>query len=499
MPTIDCPSPKITQHLEGQKYDNLDVQIRPGIGKKLDEKFYQELRVIATRTAKLTSGLSKYAEYYDERAEWPASPYYTARVKDHIDLMKGEHNCRPNEFFEVEEIPLKHPFTPASSFVEPTKDDPRVSQVLKKSGACPIGGTKGENWDEAKQYGSKVKASGNWNLRYSCVQGVRTQPGPPGEGKARIIEMVSTSDYQISFEGLADALTRTDQANLALLPVMLFHTPPEMLAEWFGKFEGEVVSWLSWDWSHYDASLAAQLLEAGARYLMAGFPFVDLEIDWVLNASIMTSWGTIARVGAMISGWLGTNIVDSICNLMHMLKILDGLGLLRYVVCVLINGDDIVIGFSTHITKENVEKISRRSFMSVNVSKVDVGSYIWHSKLIIEVDTTGKIIVSRIPELVYNRIKYPERRKDRLDKWIITMGMANTLDGLVIEGHEHPRGSEILRHFAKVDDIDLRSVSDEELMPSAEIMAGDLSWREVTDAQSVIDMIRNSRFVKRDF
>jgi hypothetical protein len=499
MPTKDCPSPKITRHLEGLAHDNLGVVIRPGIGKKLDEKFYQELRVIATRTAKLTSGLAKYALYYDERAEWPASPYYTARVKEHIDLMEGEHHCDVDQFFLVDEIELEHPFKPASSHVEPSTSDPRVHQVLKKSGACPIGGTKGENWNEALQFGAKVKASGSWEEDYSCVAGVRTQPGPPGEGKARIIEMVGTSAYQRSFEAIADALTLTDQSIKAEMPVMLYHVEPSELGKWYGKYESEVSCWLSWDWSHYDATLAGELLEAVARYLIGDYQYADLEIGYLLNASIMTPWGTITRWGAMISGWMGTNIGDSLANLLHFLKVLDTLGLLRYVVCVLINGDDIVIGFSTQITKDNLEKINRRSFMSANLAKVDVGNYIWHSKLIIEMDATGRIIISRIPELVYNRIKYPERRKDRLDKWIITMGMANTLEDLVIPGHEHPRGSEVLRHFAKVDEIDLRNVSDVELMPSAELLASDLSWREVTSGQEVLDKIRQTRFVRRDF
>jgi hypothetical protein len=498
IPTIDCyECERLAQHLDQQKYDNPEVQIRVGIGKKLDEKFYQDLRVIATRTANLTSGLKKYAKYYDERAEWPASPYYTARVKEHIAKMEGRHDCDLSEFFQIEEIQFNHPFTPGSSYSF-SIDDPRVRQVKNKAAGCPKGGTKGDHWPEAQQYAEKVKASGDWNLCYSCVQGIRTQPGPPGEGKARIIEMVSVSDYIRGYEALADALTQTDSRISTSMPIMLFHTEPSKLAEWFGKFEGEVTDWLSWDWSSYDASLAAQLLEAGARYLIGGYPYVDLEIDFVLNASIMTSWGTVTRFGAMISGWIGTNIVDSICNVMHMLKVLESLGLLRYVVCVLVNGDDIVVGFSTSITKDNLDKINTRSFMSANTTKVDVGNYLWHSKLIIEKDTSGKIIVSRIPELVYNRIKYPERRKD-VDKWIITMGMANTLEDLVIEGHEHPRGREVLRHFAKVDDLDINSVSDAELMPAAEIMVGDLSWRDVSTPQEWIDYIRSTAFVRGDY
>jgi hypothetical protein len=110
-------------------HDNLDVLIRPGIGKKMGRNFFQDLRVISTRTTKLTTGLKKYAEYYgDGREEWPASPYYTARVKEHIGKMEGRHECDLSEFFLPEDIPLENPFTPGQNHSTPTLDDPRVSR-----------------------------------------------------------------------------------------------------------------------------------------------------------------------------------------------------------------------------------------------------------------------------------------------------------------------------------------------------------------------------------
>jgi hypothetical protein len=484
------------------KYDNLDILIRPGIGKKLDEKFYQNMRKIATRTVKLPPGLSKYAVYYDKRAEWPASPYYSARVKEHLDQMEGRHECEESSFFTVEAISsmgFKHPFLPGLSW-EFDESDPRVKQVLKKAGACPIGGTKGENLPKARQYVDQTKSQGlKLEDRYSTVMGVRTQPGPPGEGKARSIEMVSTSDWSIGVEAFGNALARTDANIKSTDEILLFHIEPSQLGEWFAKFDGEVVSWLSWDWTAYDSNLAAQLMEAAARYLIGDYEYANSEIDFLLNTSIMGSWGTVTRFGAMISGHISTNVVDSLANIMHFLKVLESLNLLRFVVCILVNGDDIVIGFSTQLTPDNLEKIDRRSFMSANVSKVDIGSYIWSSKLIIEMDITGKIIISRIPELVYNRIKYPERRKDKLDKWIISMGMASTLEGLVIKDHEHPKGSEILSLYRAIDNIDINTASDEELMPSAEILASDLSWRGITSAKEVIDFVRSTRFVTGDY
>lgn len=483
-------------------HDNPEVQIRPGVGKKMDAEFYRTLRVIANRSVKLPPGLSKYAVYYDERAEWPASPYYSDRVREHLDLISGDHDCGDDEFFSIDEfnsLGFKHPFKPGLSF-EFNEDDPRVRQVLKKAGACPIGGTKGENLPKAKQYVDQTKSQGlPLELRYSAVIGMRTQPGPPGQGKARAIEMISTSDWIIGVEAFGDALTRSDESISSDQEILMFHIEPSKLGEWFSRFNGEVISWVSWDWSSYDARLAAQLMETVARYLMGDYSFVDQEVNFLLNASIMGPWGTVTRRGANLSGHISTNILNCLTNILHFLKVLEQLNLLRFVVCVLINGDDIVIGFSTRITQDNLSKINRFSFMDANVSKVDVGNYIWSSKLIVELDSTGKIIISRIPELVYNRIKYPERRKDRLDKWIISMGMATTLDGLVIPNHEHPRGSEILEHFAKIDDLDINTASDDELMPSATIMSGDLSWRGVSTPQEVIDMVRDTRFVKRDF
>lgn len=498
----DCPSPKIKQHLEAEAHDNPDVILRPGIGKRMDEKAYQQFRVIAFRSVeKLHPGYAKYCEYYDERIEWPASPYFAKLLREQLDAIEGRHECDASEFFTIEELNatgLKHPFKPSTSW-EFDREDQRVKQVLKKSGACPIGGTKGENLDEAIQHVSRVKASGKWTDRFSTVTGVRTQTGPPGEGKVRAIHMVSTSDWIFGVESLGSALSNTDEAIDPSNEIMLFHVPPEMVGKWFEKWQDKVVSWLSWDWTQFDAGVAGQLLEVAARYLIGDYPYVDMEIEWLLNTSIMGPWGTVTRWGAVISGWIGTNVGDSLTNILHFLKVLDSLGLLKYVVCILVNGDDIVIGFSTLITQDNVEKINRRSFMTANTSKVDRGDFIWSSKLIIYVDKTGQVVITRIPPQVWNKMKYPERRKDRLDRWVISMGIASQMEGFVIPGYENPNGNDILRFIAKLDQVDLASATDAELMPAAEIMVSDQSWRGVQTPQEYINWIRNTRYVKKDF
>jgi hypothetical protein len=467
----------------------------------MDEKAYQEFRVLSFRSvSNLNPGYAHYCEYYDERIEWPASPFYANNLREAVTALEGRKECDVSEFMSIDELDatgFKHPFRASTSW-EFDISDPRVTQVLKKYGGCPIGGTKGENLPEAMQHVTRVKASGNWEDRFSGVVGHRTQTGEPGVGKVRAIIIVSTSDWVFGVESLGSALTNTDEANNVNNEILLFHLPPEKVGEWYGKYEGEVVSWLSWDWARYDASVAGQLLEAAASYLIGDYPYKQLELDWLLNASIMGPWGTIARWGSVISGWIGTNTGDSLTNVMHLLKVLESLGLLRYVVCILVNGDDIVIGFSTLVTKDNIEKINRRSFMTANTSKVDVGNFMWSSKLIVFTDSTGKIVVTRIPPQVWNKIKFPERRKV-VDKYIISMGIANISEGFVIPGYENPKGVEMLRYLAKLDELDLTSVSDAELMPSAEILASEQSWRGIVTPQEYIDMIRNTRLVRKDF
>jgi hypothetical protein len=455
------------------------------------------------RTVILPTVVGKYSVYYDDRHDWPASPYFRDRLKEALDGKEGRHECQPTDFFSIDEfesLGFAHPFRAGSKY-EFDQESARVKQVRNKWAACPIGGSKGENIPKALQYVNAIKGSGlKLDDRYSAVVAIRTQPGPPGQGKVRDVEAVSTSDWVISVEGFGDALTRTDEAIDIGMPILLFHTQPEMIGKWFAKFESEVISWLSWDWTGYDQTLAAQLMEAVARFGLNTYPFADQEVEFMLNCSIMGPWGTVTRYGANISGHLSTNWLNSLTNILHFLKVLDGLRLLRYVVCVLVNGDDIVIGFSTRLTPDNVEKINKRSFMVANTTKVDNGDYIWHSKLGIEKDKSGGIVITRIPELVWNRIKYPERRKT-LDsvKWIVSMGIASTVEGLVIPGYEHPRGAELLRFIAEMDDIDIASATDAELMPSAEIMAAEMSWKEITTARELIDYIRNTRYVRRDF
>ena len=89
--TIDCSHPKIDNHLQGLAYDNPEIILRPGIGKKMTLSKYQKYRVLVNRTANLVTVFAKYATYYDKRAEWSASPYYTARLKEALDNKEGRH------------------------------------------------------------------------------------------------------------------------------------------------------------------------------------------------------------------------------------------------------------------------------------------------------------------------------------------------------------------------------------------------------------------------
>jgi hypothetical protein len=318
--------------------------------------------------------------------------------------------------------------------------------------------------------------------------------------------MVSTADWIIGIEAVASALTLTDEQISSEHRIFVYHTQPEMYAKWYAHWSSEVVTWVSLDWENFDATIEGAEEEAASNKFSPDYEFLDLRNNWLKYASIMHPWGTITPEGGKKSGDIGTNLFGGWENVMDTLEALESMNLLRFVVCIGVNGDDIVIGFSTIITAENLEKISQRSRHTLNVSKVEyeLGG-VWSNKLIIvEYDENESGYTCCTPVwLLWNNMKYEERRKTLPDevsyRALQALIMCSQTEKIVIPNYEHPVGTEILRLIESLDKYHPSELDDDEVRPAAALLASDWEWKGVQSEDEVLDYVKNTRYYKRDF
>ena len=498
MPTRDCPNPRIQTFLASLAVDNPSVNTRP-FAKRLDDNAYKKFNKLLNAT-KLPPLLAKQEKIFKDRREWPSSQHFVIFYKPAIMAYESAVEGTPyaKDFIE-EYFSGEHPFEAGSEHnFDP--ESKRVRINLKKNGGCPHGETKGKALSEAIKYVNEtIKSANDWNLCWSTISGLRTQPAPPGESKSRLIHMVSTADWVIGLEAVASALSNTDEKISPDKRIFLFHTEPELYKEWYSHWDSEVVQWVSLDWEQFDVTIEGAEEEAASNYFSPNYEFLDLRNNWLKYASIMHPWGTITPSGGKKSGDVGTNLFGSWENIEDLLEALEGLNLLRFVVCIGVNGDDIVIGFSTQITEANLEKINNRSRHTLNVGKVEYEhDGIWSNKLVIVDD-----ICCTPFWRVWNNMKYEERSKTLPDEVsyqaLQALTISSQLEKLVIQDYEHPCGIKILAIIDDLDKYHPSSIDDSELGPASEHLAGTWEWKGVSSGEEVLDYVKNTRYYKRDY
>jgi hypothetical protein len=132
----------------------------------------------------------------------------------------------------------------------------------------------------------------------------------------------------------------------------VLYIEPSKILEWQKNFIGVVTTWLNVDAEKYDQSVQPSETEKAADYFYPDYEFKDLLVEYSNKADLVMPDEIISRNGGMPSGKKTTNLEDGFDNINDLLEALDKMGLYKYVVCILVNGDDITIGLSTKLTQE---------------------------------------------------------------------------------------------------------------------------------------------------
>jgi hypothetical protein len=350
--------------------------------------------------------------------------------------------------------------------------------------------------EDAKLYNDQVIEPGpTLENCWSSAVGYRTQqPSGPGKVKVRPIYMWPIHMWLLECAAADSAITETQQALSMDMPIIVFYTEPSKLKEWYGNFASEVTCWMNLDATEFDHDMTAEEEEACCYRFYPEYEFVELLKEYHQLSSIVYPDGIISRRGGITSGSKCTNLFDGFSNVMDILDALDKAKLLKYVVCILVNGDDITVGLSTWITESNLAKIAKFSRRNINPAKSVIGDYVWNSKWFIGEGQDGEIVQTRPIMRVLNSIMFAERRKESIygSKEYVEVALTQQLQD--IEGHPH--GTEVMKMIKSIDKYHISDFSDSQLTEAAEAYLDDHRWQTDVEVGQFLGQLRETEYAK---
>jgi hypothetical protein len=380
----------------------------------------------------------------------------------------------------LEDLFPDHPFRGSKRWSFDAKLE-RNKRALKKGGSLPNGGDKQSNFAAAVQYVNEVIFPGNSiDKMFSILIYHRTQQqNAAGDTKVRPVHGFPTSTWYIEGIAFDDGITLTIKANGGdSNRIKLFYCEPGEIHRWFQNQSSGVVCWVNIDATGYDRNVGASELAVAVQHLAGGYEFTNLVSDYIIRASLVMPAGDIHRNGGQPSGSKQTNWGDALTNLLDHLEALSRLGLLKYLRCVLINGDDITFGFSTWVTAQNREKWARYSRREINPSKSHTGKFGWNSKWYIDDE-----IMTRPVYRVLNSLMFKEHQTNPItgSKEYVAIATAQQLEDLA----DHPLADLVLREVKRIDKYPVEAFTAKELRPAMEAYVDDHNWS--VDWMSTVD------------
>jgi hypothetical protein len=471
-----------------KKYlSNIQLDNDGRVERKLAPKIRSEVIPLARkllRTTKLPPGLNFQEEKYLERVEWPRSVYKYKILREQCDAFANVVDSKPLNI----DTPFTHPWNKSESYTLDLSLE-RNRRSLPKGNSLPNGGTKKENIDESKLYNEqKLKPNPTLENCYSIMPGVRTQQSHPDDPKVRLVWGTPGHWWLIECEAFDSALSKTiERAGKAETDIFVFYTEPSKLEKWVKDKSGEVSEWVNLDASQFDSTVTASEIRQMVEYFAPDYEFRDLVANYLCEASLVMPEGDLSRSGGQPSGSKTTNLFDGFCNTYDLIEALARYKLDRYIKCICVNGDDITIGLSTKLSKDNLEKISHASRRNIHPDKSVSGDYVWNSKLYVDEN-----LMTRPVFRVLNSLMYSERERSSIagSKEYIEIATAQQLKDI----ENHPFGIDIIKAVAKITKYHISTFSDEQLDPALDLYIDLHSYQEYMTKDDVLRQIRSSAY-----
>ena len=437
------------------------------------------------RTIDIPSDLAAIEIKNLERVDWPRSVYRYDVLKNaawrYADAPVGE------PYGELSWLDtFDHPFEQSTAFgFDETLG--RNKRALKKANSLRDFGTKGDHLSEFPQITKSWLEKGTFAQEApSIFPGWRTQQSPPDEPKVRMVHRFPGAAWYVECEAFDDGLTKTiDHDKEEKLNVKKFYERPEGIKSWVQEHWSNVVEWVSFDATSYDVTVHGAEVSNSVRYLAGDFEYVDQLAEYITTASIVMPEGDIHRVGGMPSGSKQTNYGDAYTNISDLEEVLRRLKLWRYVICILVNGDDITIGFSTRLSKPNLEKIKRYSRRDYNIDKFGQGRFVLNSKWYID-----DSIMTRSIFRVINSMMFKEHQSNPISgsKEYIAVAIAQQLEDV----REHPLGLDLAKQVKSHDKYPIETFDQQQLEEAHSAWFDDHIWiADWTDPKEHLEQLRN--------
>ena len=478
---------KVATYLESLTRDNMGSSERP-IAKML-RKYVLPVARKEFRTTPMPSGLTPIEKKFLERLEWPKGMYTYEAFKLAVSYYETVPDL-PAPSNLLIESGFKHNWEPASVHkLDLTTERNRRS--LAKGGGLPKMGRKRDNISEAKQYNDeKIKPNPTIELCQSILPGYRAQkPTKPGDEPAvRFVFGTPTHWWLLECEAFDDAIDKTVASSQRLdADIQTFYCETSDLKKWIVNRYSNVDEWISLDYTRFDTTITASMIKGVVRYFIPDYFLNNLVCEYIRRALIIMPETEISRDGGMPSGSKLTNIGEGKINAEIAVDVLERMGLLKYLVCMIVNGDDIVLGMSTKLTKPNLEKFALLSPFILNVDKCDQGDYVWTSSLY----GNGDILTASVFKTL-NNMMFTERQKSAVSgsKEYIELQLSQQCENI----EEHPIGVKVIRAIADHTRTHLSEMSDDELRPAAELMSEN-DWKyHARSPEDIIHAARNSMY-----
>lgn len=490
--TISNPSeigkPKFERFLDMLTHDNIEIVKRPGY-RELTTKVFPMLRT-KYRSIKLPTTLGQLEDKFLDRVLWPKSIYKYSSFKTQIEPFTKVDDAEVNYEHLIAE--MRTCFKPSTS-ESVNLDTIRNKRALAKGAGLPNMGKKKESLDWAREYNRFLETDPRMSRCYSVVPTYRTKESKEPDIKVRLIWMVPVNQWLMESAAFDDAIDRTMAACQELNSEIqnLYIDPRSQLKLWMNHFKSKVVQWVYMDSSQYDATVHASEIVHAVHYFAPKYQHKELLAAVISKSDIVMPDGVVSRSGGMPSGTKLTNIGDSWTNIGDGLECLDSLGLRRYLVCALVNGDDITYGFATKLSSGNLEKWSKLTRRTLNADKcISSEQALWNSKWYCDGNITTRPIFRAL-----NSLLFKEREGDPITVSAVYVAVAR--HSIMLDIEEHPMFEDLARELAKYEEVTWEQAKEDPRFQEAlEKYVSTHDYLENKDAKEFSEQIGNSRYAK---
>lgn len=490
-------TPEVKRRLANLQLDNAGVQERK-IKSVIQDKIIPLVdKLLDSR--KIPAGLMELESEFKKKRLYPRSIYRYRTLYDGCHKYDGLDDW-PYDRQTVDLLSdWRHPYRPSTTFsFQPELY--RNHRALDKGAGLPHFGKKGEQLPYARQYVEDVLKCSRLDTisdMYSVFPNYRTQQSPPTEPKVRLVWMYPISSWYMESEALDSALDQTTIANQSdKLNIKTFYMNPVSeqrgLKSWMNA-QSDVVYWMNGDASSYDTKVRTSELAAGWSYFASGYEQIQKLFLFSAYSSLVMPEGDLLRNGGMPSGSKFTNLGDGWTNVLDYLEVLKKIDLYDHCQAILVNGDDITLGFNKMIDEDILNAIAKHSRRIQNPEKTKVRDWIWNSKWYCD----GEIITRPINR-VLNSLMFAESRMNPVNgsKEMIEIVLAMQLHDI----EQHPLGPEVIDAIKLEDKYHISGMSDEQLIAAATAYLDDHSFMVdsgmFTDVNDFIRWVRSSLYAQ---